>query len=83
MPQQVAHEKTGLVERLEPPSGVPGITAAEVQVAKESADARLELNIMFEEIIPRLRNPRLQGEAQFVRSFFQSNLFIKYHLFHI
>tara|TARA_R110002072_G_scaffold224377_4_gene381432 strand:+ start:1425 stop:2681 length:1257 start_codon:yes stop_codon:yes gene_type:complete len=32
--------------------------------------ARLELNIMFEEIIPRLRNPRLQGEAKFVRSFF-------------
>ena len=32
--------------------------------------ARLELNIMFEEIIPRLRNPRLQTDPQFVRSFF-------------
>jgi cytochrome P450 len=32
--------------------------------------ARLELNIMFEEIIPRLRNPRLRGEPKFVRSFF-------------
>lgn len=32
--------------------------------------ARLELNIMFEELIPRLRNPRLQGEPKFVRSFF-------------
>jgi len=32
--------------------------------------ARLELNIMFEEIIPRLRNPRLSGEPKFVRSFF-------------
>lgn len=32
--------------------------------------ARLELNIMFEELIPRLRNPRLQGEPRFVRSFF-------------
>jgi cholest-4-en-3-one 26-monooxygenase len=32
--------------------------------------ARLELNIMFEEIIPRLRNPRLAGEPQYVRSFF-------------
>jgi cytochrome P450 len=32
--------------------------------------ARLELNIMFEEIIPRLRNPRFKGEPKFVRSFF-------------
>lgn len=32
--------------------------------------ARLELNIMFEELIPRLRNPRPQGQPQFVRSFF-------------
>jgi cholest-4-en-3-one 26-monooxygenase len=32
--------------------------------------ARLELNIMFEELIPRLRNPKLQGQPQFVRSFF-------------
>ena len=32
--------------------------------------ARLELNIMFEEIIPRLRNPRFKGSPQFVRSFF-------------
>lgn len=32
--------------------------------------ARLELKIMFEEIIPRLRNPRFNGEPKFVRSFF-------------
>jgi cholest-4-en-3-one 26-monooxygenase len=32
--------------------------------------ARLELNIMFEELIPRLRNPQLKGKPQFVRSFF-------------
>ena len=32
--------------------------------------ARLELNIMFEEIIPRLRNPHFKGDPQFVRSFF-------------
>ena len=32
--------------------------------------ARLELNTMFEEIIPRLRNPRVVGEPKFVRSFF-------------
>ncbi|MEZ5569645.1 MAG: cytochrome P450 [Halioglobus sp.] len=32
--------------------------------------ARLELNIMMEEIIPRLRNPTFAGQPQFVRSFF-------------
>jgi cholest-4-en-3-one 26-monooxygenase len=32
--------------------------------------ARLELNIMFEELIPRLRHPVLRGEPRFVRSFF-------------
>ena len=32
--------------------------------------ARLELRIMFEEIIPRLRNPQLKEEPKFVRSFF-------------
>jgi cholest-4-en-3-one 26-monooxygenase len=32
--------------------------------------ARLELNIMFEELIPRLRNPAFKGEPRFVRSFF-------------
>jgi cytochrome P450 len=32
--------------------------------------ARLELNVMFEELIPRLRNPRFKGEPKFVRSFF-------------
>ncbi len=32
--------------------------------------ARLELNIMFEELIPRLRNPRFKDKPQFVRSFF-------------
>jgi cytochrome P450 len=32
--------------------------------------ARLELRIMFEEIIPRLRNPRFREDPEFVRSFF-------------
>ena len=32
--------------------------------------ARLELNIMFEEIIPRLRNPRFREDPKFVRSYF-------------
>jgi cytochrome P450 len=32
--------------------------------------ARLELNIMFEELIPRLRNPALKSKPRFVRSFF-------------
>ena len=32
--------------------------------------ARLELNVMFEEILPRLRNPGFRGEPEYVRSFF-------------
>jgi cytochrome P450 len=32
--------------------------------------ARLELRVMFEEIIPRLRNPRFAAPARYVRSFF-------------
>ena len=32
--------------------------------------ARLELNVMFEEIIPRLRNPKFKEEPKYVRSFF-------------
>ncbi len=32
--------------------------------------ARLELNVMFEEFLPRLRNPRFKDEPKFVRSFF-------------
>jgi len=32
--------------------------------------ARLELNIMMEEIIPRLRNPQFKEAPQFVRSYF-------------
>ena len=32
--------------------------------------ARLEMNIMFEEIIPRLRHPKLSGETTYMRSFF-------------
>ncbi|MEH6585066.1 MAG: cytochrome P450 [Halioglobus sp.] len=32
--------------------------------------ARLELNVMFEEIIPRLRNPKFKGDPKYVRSFF-------------
>ena len=31
--------------------------------------ARLELNVMFEEVIPRLRNPQFKGEPKFVRYF--------------
>ena len=30
--------------------------------------ARLEMQVMFEEIIPRLRNPRLAGEIAYTRS---------------
>jgi len=32
--------------------------------------ARLEMNIMFEEIIPRLRNAKLAGDTTFMRSYF-------------
>ena len=32
--------------------------------------ARLELRVMFEEIIPRLRNPRFAAPVRYVRSFF-------------
>ena len=32
--------------------------------------ARLELNVMFDEIIPRLRNPKFKDRPKFVRSFF-------------
>jgi cytochrome P450 len=32
--------------------------------------ARLELRIMFEEIIPRLRNPRFREDPKYVRSYF-------------
>jgi cytochrome P450 len=32
--------------------------------------ARMELNLMFEQIIPRLRNPKFNGEPKFVKSFF-------------
>jgi cytochrome P450 len=32
--------------------------------------ARLELRIMMEEILPRLRNPQFDGDPQYVRSFF-------------
>jgi cytochrome P450 len=32
--------------------------------------ARLEMNIMFEEIIPRIRHPRFAGETTYMRSFF-------------
>jgi cytochrome P450 len=32
--------------------------------------ARLELNIMFQEILPRLRNPQFDGSPKFVRSYF-------------
>jgi cytochrome P450 len=32
--------------------------------------ARLEMNIMFEEIIPRLRNAKLAGDTTYMRSYF-------------
>jgi cytochrome P450 len=32
--------------------------------------ARMELKIMFQEIIPRLRNPQFRGSPKYVRSFF-------------
>ncbi|MEH6584582.1 MAG: cytochrome P450 [Halioglobus sp.] len=32
--------------------------------------ARLELQVMFEEIIPRLRNPKLVGQPEYAKSFF-------------
>lgn len=32
--------------------------------------ARLELRIMFEEMIPRLRNPKFAGDVTYMRSFF-------------
>jgi cytochrome P450 len=32
--------------------------------------ARLELKTMFEEIIPRLKNPQFVAEPKYVRSFF-------------
>lgn len=32
--------------------------------------SRLELRVMFEELIPRLKNPRLEGEPEFLKSFF-------------
>ncbi len=32
--------------------------------------ARMELNIMFEEIIPRLRNPKFAGKPKYMRSYF-------------
>ena len=32
--------------------------------------ARLELNVMFDELIPRLRNPKFAAEPKYVRSFF-------------
>ncbi len=36
--------------------------------------ARLELKCIFEELIPRLRNPRLKGEPRFVRSYFVNSI---------
>ena len=36
--------------------------------------ARLELQVMFEEIIPRLRNPRLQGNIAYTRSYFVNGI---------
>jgi len=36
--------------------------------------ARLEMRIMFEELLPRLRNPRLAGDITYMRSFFISTI---------
>ena len=32
--------------------------------------ARMELKVIFEELIPRLRNPEFAGEVRYMRSFF-------------
>ena len=32
--------------------------------------ARLELRIIFEEVLPRLRNPKFAGEVTYMRNFF-------------
>jgi cytochrome P450 len=32
--------------------------------------ARMELNIIFEELIPRIRNPKFAGDVTYMRSFF-------------
>lgn len=36
--------------------------------------ARLEMRIMFEELLPRLRNPQLAGDITYMRSFFISTI---------
>lgn len=36
--------------------------------------ARMELRIIFEELLPRLRNPRLDGEITYMRNFFTSTI---------
>ena len=36
--------------------------------------ARAELNIVFKELIPRLRNPKLAGEITYMRSYFTSTI---------
>ncbi len=36
--------------------------------------ARLELKVIFEELIPRLRNPHFKGEPKFVRSYFVNSI---------
>jgi cytochrome P450 len=36
--------------------------------------ARLELKVIFEELLPRLRNPRFKGEPRFVRSYFVNSI---------
>ncbi len=36
--------------------------------------ARLELRVIFEELIPRLRNPRFSGEVTYMRSYFVNTI---------
>ena len=36
--------------------------------------ARLELTVMFEELLPRMRNPRFAKEPQRLRSFFLNSM---------
>jgi cholest-4-en-3-one 26-monooxygenase len=36
--------------------------------------ARLEMRVMFEEIVPRLRNPRFAAPVQFVRDYFVNGI---------
>jgi len=36
--------------------------------------ARMEMNIMFKEIVPRLRNPKFSGPVKYVRDYFVNGI---------